>query len=427
MESHSLDDLTIVLNKEGARTYTKVSYPIRYGRFAEIRTQDHIFQFNLNGEIKHIQGQGHNWPHPTEWLKRTVGNDWIYYSAGDYKGIYELFGEYYFPCLSYPSNAIMGENPFENEAITSAIRAWRKFQERVSDLGSTLASHPLKRFLSRITQQNDQRLAARAEELHQILGGHITVLPPDTRHVDYEVIPLIVADGCLYNCGFCRVKSNRGFQLRRPEDILAQIMNLRCLYGDDLPNYNAVFLGEHDALRAGRDVIEFSASKAYELFGLEHSHMREVRLFLFGSAHSVLQSEDALFECLNNYPYYTYINVGLESADPATLTALRKPIGVELVREAFARMMDINRRYDRIEITANFLLSDRFPLDHFVSLAKLVDTKSEFPSVKGGLYLSPLVEGRNEDGAKRRRLLKKFYEIKVQSPLPAYLYLIQRL
>jgi hypothetical protein len=77
MESYQFDNLSIILNKEGSREFSKVSYPIRYGRFAEVKTPDYIFQFNLNGEIKHIQGRGQSWPHPAEWLKRTVANDWI--------------------------------------------------------------------------------------------------------------------------------------------------------------------------------------------------------------------------------------------------------------------------------------------------------------------------------------------------------------
>jgi hypothetical protein len=116
MESYHFDDLSIILNKEGSREFSKVSYPIRYGRFAEIKTPDYVFQFNLNGEIKYIQGRGQSWLHPAEWLKRTVANDWIYYSAGGYSSVYDFFGEYYLPCLSYPSNPIISDNPFDYNA-----------------------------------------------------------------------------------------------------------------------------------------------------------------------------------------------------------------------------------------------------------------------------------------------------------------------
>jgi hypothetical protein len=78
-ECYQLGDLNITLNQEGSQEFCKVSYPIRYGRFSEIQTPQHTFQFNLNGELKYIQGRGPDWPHPAEWLKRTVGNDWVYY------------------------------------------------------------------------------------------------------------------------------------------------------------------------------------------------------------------------------------------------------------------------------------------------------------------------------------------------------------
>ena len=54
MDIYKIDDLSITLNKEGADRYIKISYPIRYGRFHEIKTPDYTFQYNLNGEIKTI-------------------------------------------------------------------------------------------------------------------------------------------------------------------------------------------------------------------------------------------------------------------------------------------------------------------------------------------------------------------------------------
>ena len=51
MSTHKIDDLTIITKREGAREFSKVSYPLRYGRFAEIKGPEYTFQFNLNGEI----------------------------------------------------------------------------------------------------------------------------------------------------------------------------------------------------------------------------------------------------------------------------------------------------------------------------------------------------------------------------------------
>jgi len=54
MESFHYGNLAIAYDKEGANHYTKVTYPIRYGRFCEIKTPEYVFQFNLNGEIKSL-------------------------------------------------------------------------------------------------------------------------------------------------------------------------------------------------------------------------------------------------------------------------------------------------------------------------------------------------------------------------------------
>ena len=37
METFQLDNVTLTINKEGGDRYSKVSYPARYGRYAEIR------------------------------------------------------------------------------------------------------------------------------------------------------------------------------------------------------------------------------------------------------------------------------------------------------------------------------------------------------------------------------------------------------
>ena len=427
MESYSLDDLDITLDKEGAPDFTKVSYPVRYGRYAEIKTPDHLFQFNLNGEIKYIQGRGKNWPHPAEWLKRTVANDWIYYSAGDYKGVYEAMGEYYIPCLSYPSNSLFGENPFEDRSVKAAFQSWWTLQNRLKAADMSKLPQPVYHFLSRVIRSDAESLNLRALRLHDLIGTDISVLPPDTRHVDYEVIPLIIADGCLYKCGFCRVKSGRDFSVRSRQHVMEEIEGLRRFYDQDLPNMNSIFLGNHDALCAGREIIEFAATQAYETFKLDRSHMRNPRIFLFGSADSIIDAKESLLEFLNTLPFITYINIGLESGDPTTLATLKKPLSAEKVREAFTRMIDINKRYEKIEVTANFLFGPELPLTHLPSLFDLTRERVDPLSPKGCIYFSPLIQEDGKQEGNRRALLRKFKAVKAQSPLPTYLYLIQRL
>ncbi len=117
--------IDLKLNIPAATKYDKVSYPIRYGRLAEITTPDHCFQFNLNGEIKYLQGTGRNWPHPSEWLKRTAGNHWVYYDSDGYNQVFDYLGEYYLPYFTYPSNHLGKADPFQEASVQEALSAFR--------------------------------------------------------------------------------------------------------------------------------------------------------------------------------------------------------------------------------------------------------------------------------------------------------------
>jgi len=191
-------------------------------------------------------------------------------------------------------------------------------------------------------------------------------------------------------------------------------------FGADLVNYHALFLGNHDALAAGEDLICFSAEKAYGAFGFRPRMNQKPFLYLFGSVESFLRSDPALFERLNQLPFYTYMNIGFESIDPATLSFIGKPITSEQVRDAFEKMIDINSDFDRIEVTGNFIAGDNLSPDHDNSLARLLNLTDV--KTKGTIYLSPL-----KDSPKKRELLPRFYTLKKESRLPVLVYLIQRL
>lgn len=423
MEMHHFADFQITVDKQGATRYARVTYPLRYGCYSEIRTDDYIFQFDLNGRIKYIQGRRDDWPDRNEWLKRTISDDWVYYaSGGGYNRIYSFIGEYYLPCFSYSTNTVFRQVAFRNRLLPDALAAFAKLRKAMNDIAPRISEPRLKAFFDRVAGKNPAAYASRRQQFYSLLGGPISVLPPDTRHVDYNVIPVILADGCLYDCGFCRVKSGRKFRLRDDGQILNQINGLRDFFDLDLANYNAVFLGQHDALFAGEEAIEFAARKAYEGFQLDRSNLNGRFLFLFGSVDSMLRARETLFSTINSLPYYTYINIGLESFDQTTLTALKKPIRASAVKETFARMQKLNRKYDNIEITANFVLGRDLPSGHEDSIIESTRNSLERYYSKGTLYLSPL------DGlAGRKQLKKKFLSIKTSIPLSTYLYLIQRL
>jgi hypothetical protein len=65
---------------------------------------------------------------PAEWLKRTDANDWVFYSVGRYHRLFSFLGEYYLPCLPYPSNSLWEYNPFKDSNIRKAFTAWSQLQ-----------------------------------------------------------------------------------------------------------------------------------------------------------------------------------------------------------------------------------------------------------------------------------------------------------
>ena len=282
----------------------------------------------------------------------------------------------------------------------------------------------LKDFLILVGFNDPDTLTLKARIFHQLMGGPISVLPPDTRHVDYEVIPIFIADGCLHKCGFCRVKSLQDFSPRTEANITDQINQLKEFYGPDISNYNSIFLGQHDALYADPELITFAAITAYKTFGFESSNIKGANLFLFGSVDALLNSKKALFDMLAQLPFSTYINIGLESVDPETLTKIKKPITPQAVSDAFAKMLDINNQYEQIEISVNFLFGDELPPNHLSAFADLAEKTPPRPHGKGTLYFSPLADSGTE---KNRGMIRKFYKIKALSPVAAVLYLIQRL
>jgi len=296
--------------------------------------------------------------------------------------------------------------------------------ERVTRLCSKPLPEALKTFFKLVTNHSPQNLTERSCTFHEILGDRITVLPPDTRHVDYDVIPIVVADGCLYKCHFCRVKSSRAFSCRSQEDIKEQIVRLRTFFGKDIHNYNAIFLAQHDALQAGSEVLNTAALYAYDVFEFDRSHLQGANLFLFGSVDSFLNADDGLFDQLQELPFSTYINIGMESADPETLVTLKKAITPKSVDEALAKMLDVNRKYTKIEITANFLFSAALPKGHLPAFFQLVEKHLDRFYGKGAVYFSPLINGRVQE---KRGIKREFYKIKMRSRLPMFLYLIQRL
>ncbi|EKD41034.1 MAG: hypothetical protein ACD_74C00072G0001 [uncultured bacterium] len=419
--SFATDTCRITLEKQGSFDYSKLSFPLHCGIFTEIASDRFVFHFNLSGEIIRAQGKGEMWGHPHEWLKRTRGNDWVYYSTGGYTGVFEAIGEYYLPNFDYPSNNLLGGHPFTGKEISGLANSWHQTLTQLTESIHT-PPEPIRRFFSEALANTPACLAEKAQRLREIIGGRISVLPPDARHVEYNLIPLTIANGCLHKCRFCKVKNSSPFSTRTPAEITGQICRLKDLYAADLANYNALFLGEHDALQAGADLICFSIQEAYKAFGFADSSIKTHRTFLFGSATSLLNTPERLFIDLEKLPGLFYINIGLESADQTTLDKLGKPISAGLVREAFTRMQEINSRYQTIEVTANFIMDGDLPANHYPAILELIRESQVHTKPKGSIYFSPLTFNQPS-----RARLFEFNRLKILSRLPTFLYIIQRL
>ena len=412
-------ELSIELNLRGANEYTKVSFPVKYGRFSRLETRDYIFEFNLNNEIRHAKSKKRIWLHPSEWLKRTMGNDWVYYSTGGYSGVFEALGEYYLPNLMYPTNSLLGGRPFEENAIDGIVKNWH---EIILQLPVKETPVEFSQWIQSIQQQSPEKLQKKSQNLLDISGSRVTVMPPDARHVDYNIIPVAICEGCLYKCQFCKIKNKKKFSLRSKQDIDSQITQLRQLYSQDIVNFNAIFLGEHDALNAPRELILYTVQKAFEGFEFQSSYMKENFLFMFGSVDSFLNAGKRFFGTLNGLPFQTFINIGLESYDQATLDLLGKPVTKNQVRQAFEKIQTINDTFSNIEITCNFVMDETLPDSHYEALITLIRKSVNRTKPKGCIYLSPL-----KFNSPSRQDLYNFYKLKSLSRFPTFLYMIQRL
>lgn len=415
------DDLKITPLKNGADRYTKISYPLRYGKYSEIETKEFILQFNLNGEITFAKGKNGYWLDPQEWLKRSVGNDWVYYSTGGYTGVFEAIGEFYLPNLQYPTNSLIGGKPFANSEVSDLLSSW---YQKIHEISSRAVKAPdeVKDLLSKIRKNSPGLLKEKAKKLFDLCGGRVTVLPPDSRHVDYDVLPVSVSTGCLYKCRFCKVKSTRPFAEKSLNELDSQIQGIKSFYCDNLVNYNSVFLGEHDALAVSADKLVSQVEVVYESLDLASSFMKGANFFLFGSVDSLLGKDEGFFEQLRKLPINFYINIGFESADQQTLEQLGKPVNIKKIKDGFAKMQKINDGYLNIEVTGNFLMDESLPAGHYPAFLKLVRDSFTRKKPKGSIYLSPL-----KFGEPSRELVMDFNKLKLASRLPTFLYIIQRL
>ena len=99
------------------------------------------------------------------------------------KGIISWLGEYYLPCLPYQTNTIWKVDYFSNPALMNAFAAWPQLYADLYMVQKDRFHTKIKELISNILDKNDKVLHERSQKLHSIIGGRVSVLPPDTRHV----------------------------------------------------------------------------------------------------------------------------------------------------------------------------------------------------------------------------------------------------
>ncbi len=422
MERYQLEDLEVIFDCAGRDDWGKFSFPVWYGIPVKLNWREYRYDFNLRGGLKRVSGGSRVWPDPQEALKRTDGNDLIYYGVHGYESTYDLIKNYYVPYNGIYESDLFEENPLQGPPVRQALENFDALAIELGRLAKEASCERPREFLRRVSAMNREALAAEAGKLRRIMGANLPILPPETIDVDYEVIPLILTEGCAYNCRFCLFKTAGDFRVRSPHNIAAQIRSLKDFYGDDLINYNSLMLGQNDALAAGEELLVNAAGMAYDILNLSASYHRgRPNLFMFGSVDSFLAASDSLLDRLDHLPYRTSINVGLESFDQEMLDRLGKPLQAERVREAFRKMQSINRSRANIAVSCNFVLGADLPFRHTEAIKVVLATETTARG-KGAVYLSPLIGTSH-----RREILKEFREIKMSSPLPVYIYLAQRL
>ncbi len=433
MLSLRVENITVEFDRDGRKNFVRSGSVSWFGKPVFVLFDSFIFNFDLEGRIGRIDGFApvHTW----DWIQRTMANDWIYYDGAWYTGDFPqpgpLIGDAAWPVNGRTDLSVLqGHGGLQRECVTQAHKAFDALMSTVRDLlrrkpkaysesgQEEKAANPeqakrLWAFLNKVANNDRAQLQAIADKLKSIHGG-IEVLPPDTIDVDYRVLLVRVMDGCTNACGFCVARGASAFALRSEDDIDRQIEAQAEIYGEDLYNYNAVVLGECDALVSPN--LEYAATKAFEVFRSGSSHHTGSHLFLFATNKTLCEQPDDAFERMDALPFdQVHINVGWEAATDAALSQLGKPQTAKEVLRGMEKAGKINRTCKKVRVSGNFIATDQYECGDIVKA--IHDSR-----YCGPLYLSPL-HGR----CSARNALADFQVLKHVSPdVRVRLYTMQR-
>ena len=407
--------------KTGLAIHRKLSYPARYGCYHELVFPGQIYHLDLNCFPKFIQGTDSHWPHPQEWVKVTGNGDPVYYSTQGYQDIFDLTGEYYYPHPSYPTNAVYRLSSLQRHGVEAVLSQHNQCCQMAGALARRTQDRDRAEILRRFSCWSRQNITARGRNLHNIIKARIPVLPPDCRLVDYDVLPVIVSEGCLANCGFCTIKTGNEYRVRSEGEILEQVLGLQTLLREELANYCGVFLGQHDGLAVGSDRIRQTIETVTTHLRPGTGHVRQPVVFLFGSTSSFLGLSEADLDLLGSLEYQIFMNIGLESFDQQTIEMLKKPAAAADNLSAFFRALEINRTRSGIRVSCNLVFGNRTGKKHLETIYRVLGSPSS-PQPESIIYISPLSGSFN-----RKNFLQTLRRIQETARMPVLPYLIQRL
>ncbi len=394
MKSLHAGQIDVLFDRNGDRHFKRSGVIDWIGKPVMIRFAGLVFHFDLEGRIHRIDG--FESPYSWDWLQRTMANDWIYYDKiwrpgpipepsgliGD--TAWAINGRTDLPMLKGHSGLQEQHVARAFDRLDALIEIAGVYVERPPEIEPACApedAQRLRAFLAKVARHDRNALQRIADDLRTVHGG-MPVLPPDTLNVDYQVLLIKVMDGCANACGFCTARSEAPFAIRSREDVDTQIETLSRIYGEDLYNYNAVVLGECDALVS--PWVEYAARRAFETFQCGASYHAGSALFLFATNATLCALPDATIGMLDALPFeQVYVNVGWEAVTQDALDRLRKRLTREDVLAGMRRACDINATRAKVRISGNFICGEEYEVESVAEALR----ETQF---RGQIYLSPL-------------------------------------
>ncbi len=413
--------ITIKTYVRGRKDQTPVSYLSISGIYHQIEYKGYKLIFDLNCTVKWILGPDWAWPDPQTRIRRNLSNEWIIYSSHGYEDTFALTGTYYLPIRQNIKQWDTDNTPFQEAWFKQGLQIQEEVKTICQNIANCCEDKNIASILRTISQQDRKTLDGRYRRLQNIISGTVPILPPDTLLADYDVIPLLISEGCLYNCKFCCLKTGIDWQQRDIKDVTTQINSVKDLLGEDIINYNSVFLGQNDAFACDADFLLESAELALDRLDLKNSFPLGSKLFLFASPTSMIKATDKTFQKLSRLGYDSiFINCGIESTDQNTLDLLGRPTSMEEVKYAIDKAIEINSQPGPLEISLNFLIGEQLPPSHMESLSSVLQSPDrKLP--KGTIYISPLIGSAQE----LRHIKRQILSLKARARWNVKLYLMQ--